>query len=285
MRRVDDDVQPVEPVRQRGQQVRDVAVGAVGERRDAADVAAGGPLPLVAQRGLDAVLELVGQLVPAAREELDAVVGHRVVRRREHGAEVGVLLGREVGDGRGRQHAGVADVDAGRRQARPRVAAARNSPDARGSRPTTATGRWPLKAPTSARTWAAATERSSASSAVMSLFATPRTPSVPKSRATRVLPSGGVRPRVPGRRSARTTIPPEPRTGASAERRRGAKRLSRVSGRRRTNPREPDAVTVHHDVRERGEVRGDGARALVRHDPADAPVAIGSVQGRPGRGR
>ena len=64
------------------------------------------------------------------------------------------------------------------------VAAARNSPDARGSRPTTATGRCPLNSPTSASTCAAATDRSSASSAVMSWFASPRTPSVPKSRAT-----------------------------------------------------------------------------------------------------
>src|SRR5688572_24766161 len=69
--------------------------------------------------------------------------------------------------------------------ARPAItAAARNSPDARGSRPTTAVGRCPWNAPASPRTCAAATDRSSASSAVRSRFATPRTPSVPKMRPT-----------------------------------------------------------------------------------------------------
>src|SRR5690606_9516330 len=62
------------------------------------------------------------------------------------------------------------------------TAASRNSPEARGSRPTTADGWWPPKAPLSPSTWAAATERSSASSAVSSSLARPRTPSVPNSR-------------------------------------------------------------------------------------------------------
>ena len=118
VRSVDDDVQSLEPVRQGGQQVGDIAVSAVGERRDAADVTPGGALPLVAQPVLDAVLEVVGELVAAPCEELDAVVGHGVVRGREHGTEVGVLLPHEVGDGGGRQHAGVAHVDAGRGEAR-----------------------------------------------------------------------------------------------------------------------------------------------------------------------
>ena len=65
------------------------------------------------------------------------------------------------------------------------TAAVRNSPDARGSRPTTATGRCPSKAPTSPSTCAAATDRSRASSAVRSRLARPRTPSVPKTRPTR----------------------------------------------------------------------------------------------------
>ena len=117
VRGVDDDVQALEAVRQHGEQVGDIAVGAVDERHDAADVAAGGALPLVPQASLDAVLEVVGELVPAPGEELDAVVGHGVVRRREHGTEVGVLLGHEVGDRRGRQHACVPHVDAGRGEA------------------------------------------------------------------------------------------------------------------------------------------------------------------------
>src|SRR5687768_1183999 len=50
------------------------------------------------------------------------------------------------------------------------------------SRPTTARGRCPASSPRSARTCAAATERSRASSAVSATFARPRTPSVPKRR-------------------------------------------------------------------------------------------------------
>src|SRR5919107_3372537 len=68
-------------------------------------------------------------------------------------------------------------------EARPAVtAASRNSPDNRVSRPTTATGRWPANSPASPRTCAAATDRSSASSAVSRPLASPRTPSVPKTR-------------------------------------------------------------------------------------------------------
>src|SRR3954470_21331266 len=65
------------------------------------------------------------------------------------------------------------------------TACSRNCPEMRVSRPTTASGRWPSnnrKAPTSPRTCAAATERSSVSSAVSEAFASPRIPSVPKSR-------------------------------------------------------------------------------------------------------
>ena len=47
-------------------------------------------------RRLDLGLDVVGQLVPAGGEQLDAVVGHRVVRRREHHAEVGAV-GRRSG--------------------------------------------------------------------------------------------------------------------------------------------------------------------------------------------
>ena len=74
------------------------------------------------------------------------------------------------------------------------TAASRNSPEARGSRPTTASGRRPAaslawNAPQSCSTVAAARDTSSASWLVRSSPATPRTPSVPNSRAiTRQLP-------------------------------------------------------------------------------------------------
>ncbi len=61
---VDDDVQALEPVRQDREQVGDVAVGAVGQARDAPDVGPRRAVPLLAQPSLDAVLEVVGELVP-----------------------------------------------------------------------------------------------------------------------------------------------------------------------------------------------------------------------------
>ena len=88
-----------------------------------------------ADRGLDLGLDVVGQLVPAAREQLDAVVGHRVVRGRQHDAEVGAVGRGQEGDGRRRQHA-----EPAARRRRPRsspatTAASSISPLARGSRP------------------------------------------------------------------------------------------------------------------------------------------------------
>ncbi len=113
---VDDDAQTVEPVRQRGEQVLDVHLGALGVVGDATDARAGRAGPLLAQARLDRVLDVVGQLVTAAGEELDAVVGHRVVRRRQHDAEVGVERGGQERDRRRRQHADAPHVDAGRQQ-------------------------------------------------------------------------------------------------------------------------------------------------------------------------
>ena len=119
-------------------------------------------------------------LCPPRAEELDAVVGRGVVRGREHDAEVGAECGGEVGDGGGR----AARRGAARRRrptARPATtAASRNSPEARGSRPTTATGRCPSKAPTSPRTWRPR-PTGQGEPAVRSRLATPRTPSVPNS--------------------------------------------------------------------------------------------------------
>ena len=105
---VDHHLQPVQPVRQRPQQVLDVAVG---RRRQVVTRPTSAPIGRgPASRRIAAsmrVLDLVGELVPAAGEELDAVVRHRVVRGGEHHAEVGAGVGDQVGDGRGGQHAGV----------------------------------------------------------------------------------------------------------------------------------------------------------------------------------
>ena len=140
---------------------------------------------------LDAVLGGVVELVAARAEDLDAVVGHRVVRRGDHHAELGVVGAGQMGDRRGRQHPDPQSVDALAGQA---------CDDggfehlAAGSR-VTADDREPARSdPASLRTRppyvpsrAAADPSASANSAVRSRLATPRTPSVPNSRPMRTL--------------------------------------------------------------------------------------------------
>ena len=77
---------------------------------------------------------VVGQLVPARGEDLDAVVGHRVVRRGDHHAEVGAERRGQVGDGRGGQHADPERRRRRRWRARrpPRPPASRRWPAGRG---------------------------------------------------------------------------------------------------------------------------------------------------------
>ncbi len=119
---VEDDLQPVEAVRENTDEVGDVPVEALGVVGDAADAGAGGPVPgstgavLLVGR-LDAVLQLVGELVAAAREELDAVVGHGVVAGGEHHAEVGAQRTGEIRHRRGGQHTDAQDVHARAREA------------------------------------------------------------------------------------------------------------------------------------------------------------------------
>ncbi len=111
VRAVEYDMDAVEPVRQRAEQVKDVAVLGVCEPGDAADVGPGG-LQLGLREGvLDALLDDVGQLDASAREDLDPVVGRRVVGCRDHDAEVGVAIGDQERGGGRRQHAGIEHVD------------------------------------------------------------------------------------------------------------------------------------------------------------------------------
>ncbi len=114
VRAVEHDVDAVEAMRQRGEQVEDVAVLGVGEARDAADAAAGRLQLRTRHGGFDALLDHVGELDTAAGEDLDAVVGGGIVGCRDHDAEVGV----DVGDQERR---------GGRRQQRPRRARRRRT--------------------------------------------------------------------------------------------------------------------------------------------------------------
>jgi hypothetical protein len=114
VRAVDDDAHAVEAVRQRREQVVGVALPRrLGDVDDAADRSARRALPFLTHPPLDRVLDVVGQLVTAAGEELDAVVGHGVVAGREHHPEVGAELAGQVGDRRRRQHPDALDVDTG----------------------------------------------------------------------------------------------------------------------------------------------------------------------------
>ena len=86
---------------------------AVAVRGDPADVTAGRTVPRLAHPLLDRHLDGVVELDATSGQELDAVVGHRVVRGREHHAEVGAELGGQPGDPRRRQLAEQQHVDAG----------------------------------------------------------------------------------------------------------------------------------------------------------------------------
>ena len=98
-----------------------VDVVLVGDRLaldDAAHARPGRQVLDLAQQGLDLVLDGVLELVAAAGEELDAVVLEGVVRGGDHDAQVDVLSGGQVGDGRGGKDADTGDVDAGGGQTR-----------------------------------------------------------------------------------------------------------------------------------------------------------------------
>ena len=181
VRAVDDDGQPVEAGGDGLARVTQIALERVVGVDDPADArtdrALAGP---GRDELLDAVLGGVVELVPARAEDLDAVVGHRVVRRRDHHAELGVVGVGQIGHRGGRQHADAQRVDAFTGDARddgglehlaagPRVAAHHGDAATGLRRVCRADARPPSPSP-------------SASSAVRSRLATPRTPSVPNSR-------------------------------------------------------------------------------------------------------
>ena len=75
-----------------------VALERVGRIDDPADLGTDRTKPgTLRDELLDAVLGSVVELVAARAEDLDAVVGHRVVRGGDHHAEVGVIGAGQVG--------------------------------------------------------------------------------------------------------------------------------------------------------------------------------------------
>ena len=96
----------------------DVAVLRVVDALGAAELGRGELLRQVAlDQLLDLALDLVGELEAVRPEQLDAVVVVRVVRGRDHDAEVGAHGAREHGDRRRRHRAGQQHVHADRGEA------------------------------------------------------------------------------------------------------------------------------------------------------------------------
>ena len=120
VRAVDRDLHAAQIGADRLDEVRDVGVlGPCVISVDLTDGVAGRTIPLGVHERLDLVLHGIGQLVAAVRKELDAIVGHGVVRRRDHDAQIhGVLRGRQVRDRGRRNDADASHVHTGARQAR-----------------------------------------------------------------------------------------------------------------------------------------------------------------------
>ena len=103
-------------MRDGGQQVMLVESSRVGVVRDTSHRRTGRALPWLAKPLLDGILDEIVEFVPAAGEELDAVVGHRVVRSRQHDAEISIERIGEESDARRRQNPYKDHIYAGTRQ-------------------------------------------------------------------------------------------------------------------------------------------------------------------------
>ena len=73
--------------------MNDVAVFGVGESLNVSNGSADGGELFFVDRFFDCVFDVVGELMPATREDLDAVVGGWVMAGRDHYAKVGVEVG------------------------------------------------------------------------------------------------------------------------------------------------------------------------------------------------
>ena len=113
MRAIDDDPHAVEPqpFRKALLDELDIAAARIVEALRAAEFARQrAPPGSLVEDLLDLAFEFVGQLVPVAPEQLDAVVGIGVVRGRDHDADIGAQAARQHRDRRGRQRPDQDDV-------------------------------------------------------------------------------------------------------------------------------------------------------------------------------
>ena len=111
VRAVDDNLHARQAVRHRECQVIQVALRRIHRVGDASYGIADRSFEGQSQEALDLVFDLVGELHTTTGEELDPVVGHRVMRRREHHTKRRVGLRCQIRNGRSRQHAHSQDVD------------------------------------------------------------------------------------------------------------------------------------------------------------------------------
>jgi hypothetical protein len=113
---VDDERDAGERAVDRRQQMPQVVLARTVQVTDPTDAGPGRAVAVGGSGGhgaLDVGLDHVGQLVPAPAEQLDPVVGHRVVAGRDHHPEVGAGAPREMGEGRRRQDARAQHVGTG----------------------------------------------------------------------------------------------------------------------------------------------------------------------------
>ena len=116
VRAVEHHMNAVEPGGQGRQQMQHVAVFCISESTDAPNLDTGRGKRSFAQRSLHPIFDNVWQLRAANGEEFDAVVGCRVVRCRNHDAEIGADIGDQERRCRCRDHSGIEHVYAGARK-------------------------------------------------------------------------------------------------------------------------------------------------------------------------
>ncbi len=113
---IDDHPDTLERKVDAAQQMVDVLLRSAEEWSHPADLGTRRSCERRSQGRLDVVLDDIGQFVPTTREELDPVVRHRVMARREHDPDVGAGPAGQVGKRWRWEDAGQQDVGAGARQ-------------------------------------------------------------------------------------------------------------------------------------------------------------------------